>query len=127
MIFKYSLAWIPMVFLAIVNGALRELTYGRAMPEVRAHQVSVVTGILFFGAYTWLLSFKWPLQSSEQATIIGFLWLALTVAFEFVFGHYVMHHPWSGLLHEYNILAGRLWILVLLAVTFLPLVVFKIG
>jgi hypothetical protein len=127
MILKYSLAWIPMVFLAIVNGAVRELTYGRAMPEARAQQVSVVTGIFLFGVYAWLLSLKWPLQSSEQATLIGFLWLALTVAFEFIFGHYVMHHPWSALLHEYNILAGRLWILVLLAVTFLPLVVFKIG
>jgi hypothetical protein len=29
--------------------------------------------------------------------------------FEFLVGHYVMGHPWSRLLHDYNILAGRLW------------------
>lgn len=63
MILKYSIAWIPMVFLAIGNGILRELSYGRLMPELRAHQLSAFTGILLFGAYTWILSLKWPLQS----------------------------------------------------------------
>jgi hypothetical protein len=29
-----------------------------------------------------------------------------TVAFELTFGHYVMGHPWSRLLADYNLLAG---------------------
>ena len=126
MILKYSIAWIPMVLLGIGNGVLRELTYGRIMPELRAHRLSVFTGILLFGAYTWIFSHKWSLRSSKQALVIGFLWLVYTVAFEFIFGHYVMHHPWSRLLYDYNIFAGRLWILVLLAVTVLPFVVYRI-
>ncbi len=40
----------------------------------------------------------------------------MTVIFEFGFGHYIMGHSWSKLLHDYNLLAGRLWLVVLLAI-----------
>ena len=57
---------------------------------------------------------------------IGLVWFLLTVAFEFTFGHYVAHHSWGKLFQDYNLLAGRLWVLVLLAVALLPIIVFKI-
>jgi hypothetical protein len=125
-ILKYSLAWIPMVFIAILNGIFRESVLAKALSELRAHQLSCVTGILLFFGYTWLLSLKWPLESTGQAVLIGIIWLLLTVAFEFSFGHYVAHHSWARLVQDYNILAGRLWVVVLLGVAFLPLIVFKI-
>jgi hypothetical protein len=124
MILRYTLAWIPMVLIAIINGALRELTYGKALPDLRAHQISCGIGVLLFGVYTWCLSLKWPLESMAQAISVGLIWLCLTVAFEFLFGHYVGHHPWSRLLADYNLLAGRLWSLVVLSVATLPLAVF---
>jgi hypothetical protein len=125
-ILKHSIAWVPMVFIAILNGMFREAVFAKTLSELRAHQLSCLTGgILFFG-YTWLISLKWPLESTKQALVVGVVWLVLTVVFEFVFGHYVAHHPWERLFQDYNILAGRLWVLVLLAVTFLPLIVFKI-
>lgn len=40
----------------------------------------------------------------------------MTVVFEFGFGHYVMGHSWEMLLHDYNVLEGRLWVVVLAAV-----------
>ena len=46
---KYVLAWIPMVFIAIANGAIREGWYGKHVSELQAHQVSTVTGVLLFG------------------------------------------------------------------------------
>ena len=124
-ILKYSLAWIPMVFIAILNGTLRELVLAKTLSELRAHQLSCLTGVLLFWGYTWLISFKWPLQSGKQAMSVGLVWLILTVAFEFIFGHFVMHHSWERLLQDYNILAGRLWVFVLLAVALLPFIVFK--
>jgi hypothetical protein len=86
--------------------------------------VSCFTGVLQFGTYTWLLSLKWPLDSMTQATTVGLIWLTVAVAFEFLFGHYAGHHPWNEILADYNLLAGRLWSLVLLAVATLPLAVF---
>jgi hypothetical protein len=125
-ILKYALAWIPMVFIAILNGAFREIVFAKRLSELPAHQLSCLTGILLFGAYTWLISLKWPLQSTKQAMTVGFVWLILTVAFEFTFGHYVAHHSWAKLFQDYNILAGRLWVLVLLSVALLPTIVFSL-
>jgi len=47
-------------------------------------------------------------------------WLALTVAFEFLFGHFVMGHSWTTLFQDCNILAGRLWVLVLVWIAAAP-------
>ena len=46
---KYVLAWIPMVFIAIINGAIREGWYSKHVSELQAHQVSTATGVLLFG------------------------------------------------------------------------------
>lgn len=51
---------------------------------------------------------------------IGLFWLVLTVCFEFLFGHYVAGHPWERLLADYNLLAGRLWVLILATLLFTP-------
>ncbi len=127
MVLKYTLAWIPMVFIGILNGATRQFGYGRFLGELFAHQVSSVTGIILFGSYVWILSIWWPLESSYQALVIGLIWLGLTVSFEFLFGHYVAKHPWSRLLHDYNIFEGRLWCLVLISITIAPYVMYRIG
>ena len=115
-----------MVFIAITNGILRQYVYGRWMKELSAHQVSSLTAVILFYLYTWILVKKWPLESSRQAVAVGIIWLCLTVAFEFLFGHYVANHPWSKLFQDYNLLSGRLWALVLLAVAAAPYVVFKL-
>jgi hypothetical protein len=117
---KYVLAWIPMVFIAIANGAIREGWYGIHVSELHAHQLSTVTGVLLFGVYIWVLICLWRPASTAQALTIGLLWLGMTVAFEFLFGHYVAKRSWSDLLHDYNLFAGRVWLVVLVWVTTAP-------
>jgi hypothetical protein len=53
-------------------------------------------------------------------------WLVLTVIFEFLFGHFVMGHPWSSLFHDYNLLAGRVWVLVLIWIAAAPSIFYRI-
>jgi hypothetical protein len=110
MISRYIMAWIPMILIGISNGILREGTYGKYLDELRAHQISTLTGILFFSLYIGTLVHFWGLESASQAITIGLIWLALTVAFEFLFGHFIAGHSWSRLLQDYNLLAGRVWI-----------------
>jgi len=124
MILRYTLAWLPMVVLAVLNGTLREFTYGKAMSELHANQLSSVTFILIFAAYVWLLSSRWPLHTSGQAIVVGLIWLVLTVLFEFGMGRYISHQSWEQLLQAYNIFAGNLWPLVLVAVAVLPALAF---
>lgn len=120
MIVKYAVAWLLMPIIGIINGTIRQYAYSNALGELRAHQVSTVTGIFLFGLYIWALTLTWKIRSSAEAIAIGLIWLTLTIAFEFLFGHYVMKHPWSRLLHDYNLFEGRLWVLVLLWVTLAP-------
>lgn len=121
----YALAWIGLVILAILNGVARASVYGRYMGEQAAHQVSTFTGIGLFTAYMWVMTGIVSIQSSRQAWIIGIMWLAMTVAFEFLFGHYVAGHSWKRLWEDYNLLKGRLWVLVLIWTAIGPYLFYK--
>lgn len=126
MLWKYALLWLGLPILAIINGTIRNLFYKDALGELLAHQLSTASLIVLIGAYTWLFGFLWRIQSTSQALIIGLIWVSLTIAFEFIFGHYVMGHPWARLLHEYNILQGRVWLLVLIWTALAPFTFYKL-
>lgn len=125
MIWRYILAWLPMVAIAILNGILREQTYGKTLSESRAHQLSTITGIVLLGTYIWIVTSLLGFESFIQAVIVGCLWLGLTIAFEFLFGHFVAKHSWTDLLADYNLLAGRLWPLVLIWVAIAPVLFYR--
>ena len=126
MIRTYTLLWLPLCVVAFINGTIRAVGYGRLMSEQRAHQLSTFTGIALIGLLTWLFSRKWRIETPLQAVVIGLIWLGLTVAFEFVVGHFVIGHSWGRLLHDYNLLAGRLWLLFLLWVAMAPFAVYRL-
>jgi hypothetical protein len=67
----------------------------------------------------------WKLGSARQAIHIGLFWMALTMAFEFLFFHYVGGHSWAELLANYDIVHGRLWPLVLVWVAVAPYVFYR--
>jgi uncharacterized membrane protein YkgB len=123
---KYILAWFGLMVIAVINGVVREATYKKALGDLAAHQLSTLIGIILFGVYIWIIIGKWRPRSASQAIMIGVLWLAMTLAFEFLAGHYVFGNPWPKILHDYNLLAGRLWILVLIWVTIAPYLVYRL-
>lgn len=124
---KYVLAWFPMVVIAIANGLLRESWYGRHLSELAAHQVSTLTAVILLGVYIYSVVGIWRPASAARAIAIGVLWLSMTIAFEFIFGRYLAGHSWDRLLHDYNVLAGRLWPLVLVWVGVSPYLFYRIG
>ena len=126
MIGKYMIGWLPLVVIAILNGILRQVGYSKLVGELTAHQISTLTGIILMGLYIWWLTGFWKIESSGQAVAIGLIWLGMTVVFEFVFGHYVMGHPWKKLFHDYNLLEGRVWVFVLIWTTIAPLLFYKL-
>ena len=124
---RFILAWIPMVLIAIANGMIREANYGKQLSDLRAHQISTLTGVFLFGVYIWGLTHVLSITSTGQAVAIGLIWLAMTITFEFLFGHYVAKHSWNTLLADYNVLKGRLWAVVLIWVAIAPLVFYNLG
>jgi len=125
-ILNYAVAWIGLVIIAIFNGTLRQMGYQPYMSELSAHQLSTLIGILLFAGFIWLLTGIFRIESARQALIIGGMWLGMTVLFEFIFGHYVMGNPWSKLFHDYNLLQGRVWVLVLIWTTVAPYVFYRL-
>jgi len=123
---RYLAGWLLLLVVAFGNGMLREAGYGRVLPELAAHQLSTLTGIVFTGLCGWWLLRAWPLQSARQALLVGLLWLLLTVIFELLFGHYVAGHSWRQLLHDYNLAEGRIWPLFLLWIAVMPYVFFRL-
>lgn len=110
-----------MLLLAVGNGTLREFVFKKHMSDLAAHQLSTVTLILFFSAYIFILFQKFPPESARQAFFIGLLWLILTEVFEFGFGLY-RGIDWLVMLADYNIVAGRLWILIPLWLLLAPVI-----
>lgn len=123
---KYLAAWWVMLLVSIANGALRDLTYGKYMDALSAHQLSSVSSILLLGmVIAWFIR-RYPPASSRQALLIGGFWMTLTVAFEFLFFHYVADHPWSELWQSYDVLQGQMWPFVLLWVALAPYVFYRL-
>jgi hypothetical protein len=122
---KYLFAWFGMVIIAVANGTLRQFALLPFFGELPAHQISSVALITLLLFYLLVLARRWTIGSSREAWLIGLMWLALTVGFEFGFGHFIAGQPWSRLLHDFNIVEGRLWSLVLLAILVGPYVVYR--
>lgn len=123
---KYLIAWFMMLIVSVANGAVRDFTYGRQMDQLSAHQLSTVSGVLLLGIVIRLFVRRYPPPSGKKAFSIGLLWMALTVAFEFLFFHYVGGHSWAELLANYNVLRGRVWVVVLAWVAIAPYLFFRL-
>lgn len=117
-------AWFLMLLVSIANGAARDFVYGQRMSKLAAHQLSSAIGIVLLGAVIWAFERAYPPSSGKHAIGIGLFWMVLTIAFEFLFFHFIGGHSWSALLANYNILAGRVWVLVLLWIAIAPYVFF---
>ena len=116
---QWTAAWAGLAALATANGLSRGLYAGR-LGDHRAHQVSTATLIAALLPYARAVERRWPLPTDRAAVHTGATWVALTVAFEFGFGHYVAGQRWSTLLADYDLRRGRLWPLVLAATAAAP-------
>lgn len=113
LILKTGTIWLSFVILAVLNGIIREKILTEYLGEGVALALSgiMLSALIFLTTYL-LLPAMGALQASQYRRI-GFIWLLLTLAFEFGFGHFVMATPWPNLLAAYKIWEGNLWILVL--------------
>ena len=55
MLLKYTVSWVGMVIIAIMNGVIRDALYARFLDDLTAHQISTFTLIVLSGLYIWLL------------------------------------------------------------------------
>ena len=109
---RWILAWAGAAALGIANGAGREAIYADAVGEDAAHRISTGTLLPLLGGYIWFLQRRWPLHDRREALAVGAAWAVMTVAFEFAFGRWVGGESWSALLENYDVRAGKVWVLI---------------
>jgi hypothetical protein len=113
--------WFLFMVLAIINASLRNEIYKPFLGEIRAHQLSTVIFIAMILITSYLVLRISNVQlNTQDAFIMGTIWLLLTICFEFLAGHYIFGNSWDKLLADYNILKGRIWSFVLVTLFFSP-------
>ncbi|MBS1621116.1 MAG: hypothetical protein JST10_11640 [Bacteroidetes bacterium] len=122
---KHFLLWLPMIALAFANATLRELVLIKHFSEFRAHQVSTLTLIILCSVYIGLIFPVMNIQNSRQALFIGLAWVVLTVVFEFSLGRFT-NKSWEYLFRDYNLFAGRIWLIFLFCLFLLPYLIYLV-
>ena len=100
--------WIILIVAEIAHGIARAVLLVPQVGQFRSNQIGVFTGSAIILAIA-LLFVRWIGASrSSQLLGIGVLWAVLTLAFEILFGRFVVGASWERLLSDYNVPEGGL-------------------
>ena len=127
MIIRAVLVWVGLLTVAILNGGFREAVLAPRLGRSLAHGLSTVMLSLLIVALGWMTTPWVEPRSLQDAWLIGGVWVALTLAFEFLGGHFIFGKPWQALLADYNLFAGRIWVMVLIVTLMTPVIAFTRG
>jgi hypothetical protein len=124
---RATVTWLGFAVLAVACGWLRVRLLEPLVGEPSAHVAGTLAVCALF-LYCIARFVRWTkVHARGRLLALGVFWTTLTVAFEFGFGHYGLGHSWARLLADYNILAGRIWVLVLLTLYAGPRVVVRVS
>ena len=119
--------WFLFMFLAILNAGIRNTLYKPYLGDPIAHQISTIIFITLIIIVTYGILRISNLHLTDTETLtIGTIWVILTIAFEFLAGHYLFGNSWEKLIADYNILQGRIWSLVLITTFLAPYITNKL-
>src|SRR5688572_6477144 len=100
---RSCVVWVLILGVAVLNGAVRQKILIPAIGEHEAHVVSTLLLSLSVLVCGYLTAAWLDMATAREAWMVGLVWLVLTVAFEFVGGHFLFGAPWSQLLADYNL------------------------
>ena len=126
MIQRAILIWVLLAAVGVGNGIFRSAFMATRLGDQRAHILStlILCALILVLAFAFI---NWVGPSTFlQASLVGLLWAALTVAFEFLAGHYVFGNSWDKLLADYVIWRGRIWVLVPIVLYLAPRWAFRL-
>jgi hypothetical protein len=124
MLLRATAIWFLLLALAIVNGGARESWITPRWGEPIGHWVSTAIFCTVILIVTWLFVGWIGPTSTTAGWQVGLYWLALTVAFEFLGGHFLFGSSWESLLADYNLMRGRVWVAVLVTTAVAPVLMF---
>jgi hypothetical protein len=105
-------AWLLLLVIAIGNGGFRVGVLIPRLGDDSAHVVSTLMLALMITMAAGPLIGWIDIGSISEALAVGLVWVACTLAFEFLAGHYLFGNSWDRLLAEYDVRHGRIWVAV---------------
>jgi hypothetical protein len=127
MILLRSIAiWLIFITIESLNGTIRTLWLVPLLGDLRAHQISFVTGSLLILTIATIFVHWLNISNVSQSIGIGVLWMLLTVVFEVGLGRLALGYSWAQIAADYNLLKGRLMPLGLVLLVLAPLIATKI-
>jgi hypothetical protein len=121
------LTWFGFAMVAVTGGIIRVTLLEPRLGEHLANVIETLGLTILLAGAVWV-AVPWLAPDLRERDLrrLGIFWLGLTLAFEFLFGHFVDGADWSALLSNYDVTAGRLWILVPLTMWLGPMMVGKL-
>lgn len=127
MIFLKGIAlWLIFIIAESVNGSIRMFWLVPSFGDVRAHQISFVTGSILVLAIATLFIRWLHISRIFHLIQIGLLWLFLTVGFEIALGRFVLNYSWQQIAADYNVLQGGLMPFGLILLMLSPIMAAKL-
>jgi hypothetical protein len=127
MIFLRSIAiWLIFIIIESLNGTIRTLWLVPLLGDLRAHQLSFITGSLLIVTIATIF-IRW-LNATSLARLmsVGVLWMLLTVTFEVALGRWAFGYSWAQIAADYNLCQGRLMAIGLVLLLLAPLIATQI-
>jgi hypothetical protein len=101
------------------NGIVRVAVLQPRLGEEPARRVATLVGIALVVAFAYAYVRRTSFRTGHGPLLVGVVWLALTLAFEFGMG-LAAGRSWGEMLVDYDLTRGRLWPLVLVATLLAP-------
>ena len=112
--------WVLIVPIAIINGGIRQGLISPRTGDTAGRAISTVMRCAAILMLSWLTIGGMRPTTARDVWSIGALWVTLTLAFEFLAGHFVFGTPSRELLADSNVFRGRIWVLVLITTATAP-------
>ena len=122
-----ALAIWPVIIVAeTLHGIARGIFLVPHVGQFRSSQIGVFTGSVIILAVA-LVFVRWiGAARPAQLLMVGLIWLCLTLAFEVLFGRFVIGASWERLAADYNVLEGGLLPFGMLVLLLSPLIAAKV-
>jgi hypothetical protein len=124
----HALLWrFLLLVTAFINAAIRELTYKPLLTPLiwqRAHELSAITGIVFFTIVIYrYIKKNYSHLTQKKAYFIWFLWMLMTICFESGMGLAQGKNFWD-IFSSYVFWNGNMWFFVVVSLLFLPGIIY---
>lgn len=124
--FRALCVWFVLILAEIAHGIARGVLLVPAVGDFRARQIGVFTGSLIILAIAWALTPWLGAWRRGQFVGVGLLWAGLTLAFEILFGRFVVGASWERLLEDFRLWQGGLMPLGIAVLALAPLLAARV-